>query len=64
MKKFVIASIAAVVATASLATVAEARRHHNDWNDGDDWGSYRCSTIKIIKFTEWGKKVIIINKCR
>ena len=47
----------------SLSSVAEARRHHNDW-DGDDWGSHRCSTIKIIKFTDWGKKVIIINKCR
>jgi hypothetical protein len=63
MKKFAIAAITAVVATVSLANVAEARRHHNDW-DGDDWGSHRCSTIKIVKFTDWGKKVIIIKKCR
>jgi hypothetical protein len=62
MKKFAIAAITAVVATVSLANVAEARRHH-DWNDGDDWGSHRCGTIKIVKFTDWGKKVIIIKKC-
>jgi hypothetical protein len=62
MRKFAIAAIAAVVATASLASVAEAhRRHHHD----DDWGGHRhCTKIKIIKYTDWGKKVIVIKKCR
>jgi hypothetical protein len=71
MKKFALAAIAAVVATVSLSSVAEARRRHHD-----DWGwdrpyvdviVYRpsCSTIKIIKFDDWGNKIVkIIKKCR
>jgi hypothetical protein len=62
MKKFAIAAITASVALMSLSSVAEAgRRHHHD----DDWGGHRqCTKIKIIKYTDWGKKVIIIKKCR
>jgi hypothetical protein len=70
MKKFALAAIAAA-ATVSLAGVAEARRHHDEggWDRPHrhvDVVVFRrpdCSTMKIVKETDWGTQVKIIKRC-
>ncbi len=76
MKNFAITALAALAATVSLASVAEAHHRHfdDDWRwgyhhrhhywDDVDYGRDYCRTIKVVKFDDWGNKVVkIINKC-
>jgi hypothetical protein len=67
MKKFVIAAIAAVVATVSLSSVAEAgwRRHHGWYGHHGYWGGPRivirpvvyddyCFVRKVKRYDRYG----------
>ncbi|MBL0374990.1 hypothetical protein JJB09_23530 [Rhizobium sp. KVB221] len=78
MKKFVIAALAAAVATVSLSSVAEAgwRRYHG-WHNGY-WGGARivirprvvyygdyCFVKKVRRYDDWGNVYIKrVRVCR
>lgn len=72
MKKFIIATVAAVVATVSLSSVAEAgwRRHHgwHGYHHGHFWGPRivirpvvyddYCFIKKVRRYDDWGNLYI------
>ena len=70
MKKFIIGSLAALVATVSLASTADAGwrwRHHGGWRHHNHWGvvvvSPRyygdyCFVKKIKRYDDWGNVYI------
>ena len=73
MKKFIIASCAALVATVSLAASAEAgwRHRHHGWRHHNNWGvvvvSPRyygdyCFVKKVKRYDDWGN--VYIRKVR
>jgi hypothetical protein len=74
MKKFILGSIAALVATVSLASAAEAgwkhRHHHHGWKrhhwgvvvvSPRYYGDY-CFVKKIKRYDDWGN--VYIRKVR
>jgi len=70
MKKFIIATVAAVVATLSLSSVAEAGwRHHNGWHGHHNFWGPRivirpvvyddyCFVKKVRRYDDWGNLYI------
>jgi hypothetical protein len=71
MKKYIIAAVAAVVATVSLSSVAEAgwRRHHGWYGHHHYWGGPRivirpayyndyCFIKKVRRYDDWGNVYI------
>ena len=65
MKKFIIGSLAALVATVSLASTADAgwRHRHGGWHNRHHWGvvvvSPRyygdyCFVKKVKRYDDWG----------
>ena len=71
MKKYIIAAVAAVVATVSLSSVAEAgwRRHYGWYGHPHYWGGPRivirpayyndyCFIKKVRRYDDWGNVYI------
>lgn len=70
MKKFIVGSLAALVATVSLASTADAGwrwRHHGGWRHHNHWGVVvvgpryygdYCFVKKIKRYDDWGNVYI------